>query len=69
MTMTRKFERDLILSDTIMCAVLKRESDAIGITLEEYIDRFLEVFYTEPLRFYSMESKANGIDNERYFKF
>lgn len=61
--------RDLILSDITMYAVLKRESDAIGITLEEYIDGFLEVFYTEPLGFYSMESKANRIDNERYFKF
>ncbi len=43
-----KKDKDLILSDTLMCAVLKVEADAVGVTLEEYVDRFLEVFYNEP---------------------
>lgn len=50
----RKNERDLILSDTIVCAVLKIEADAIGVTLEEYVDRYLEVFYEEPQKLYSI---------------
>ena len=41
-------ERDIILADPIICAVLKIEADQVGVSLEEYIDRFLEVFYNEP---------------------
>lgn len=41
-------ERDIILADPIICAVLKVEADSVGVSLEEYIDRFLEVFYHEP---------------------
>ena len=41
-------ERDIILADPIICAVLKTEADKVGVSLEEYIDRFLEVFYNEP---------------------
>ena len=43
-----KNEKDLILSDAIICAVLKIEADKVGVSLEEYVDRFLEVFYNEP---------------------
>ena len=42
-----KSEKDLILSDAILSAVLKVEAEAVGVTLEEYVDRFLEVFYKE----------------------
>lgn len=45
---TMKNERDIILADPIICAVLKIEADKVGVSLEEYIDRFLEVFYNEP---------------------
>ena len=62
MTITRKHDRDLILSDVIACAVLKIEADAIGVTLEEYVDRFLEVFYKEPQKIYSILSKTNWIN-------
>ena len=41
-------ERDIILADPIICAVLKIEADKVGVSLEEYVDRFLEVFYNEP---------------------
>ena len=51
---TRENERNLILSDDMVCAVLKIEADAIGVTVEEYVDRFLEVFYKEPQKFYSV---------------
>ncbi len=43
-----KSEKDLILSDAILCAALKVEADAVGVTLEEYVDRFLEIFYKAP---------------------
>ena len=46
-----KSEKDLILSDAILSAVLKVEAEAVGVTLEEYVDRFLEVFYKEPEKF------------------
>ena len=43
-----KNERDTILADPIICAVLKIEAEKVGVPLEEYVDRFLEVFYNEP---------------------
>ncbi len=63
MKITRKNEKNLILSDAIVCAILKVEADLIGITLEEYVDRFLEVFYNEPQKFYSMLTKRQKINN------
>ncbi len=57
--MAMKNERDVILSDTILCAALKIEADAIGVTLEEYVSRFLEVFYKDPQRFYSILHQSN----------
>ena len=51
---SRTEERNLILSDCIICSVLSIEAEAIGITLEEYIDRFLDVFYNEPSRLESI---------------
>ena len=45
-----KSEKELILSDAILSAVLKVEAEAVGVTPEEYVDRFLEVFYKEPDR-------------------
>lgn len=47
-------ERDLILSDPIICAVLEIEAEKAGVTLEEYVIKFLEVFYQEPQRFYDI---------------
>lgn len=51
-----KNERNLILSDAILCEVLKTEPQAIEATLKGYVDRFLAVFYKEPIRFYYFES-------------
>lgn len=48
--MTQKKDRELILSDPILCAVLSIEAESVGVTLEEYIDRFLEVYYSDPAR-------------------
>lgn len=58
MTITKKNDKDLILSDVITCAVLKIEADAIEVILEEYVDRFLEVFCKEPQKIYSILSKS-----------
>ena len=44
-------EKDIILSDAVMCTVLKIEADAVGVSLEEYVNRFLKVFYDDPYRF------------------
>lgn len=57
MMKTRKNERNLIFSDAVICAVLKIEADSIGVSLEEYIDRFLEVFYEEPEKLIDVLSK------------
>lgn len=54
MKISRKIERALILSDSILCAVLNIEANAIGVTLEEYVDKFLEKFYREPKNFDSI---------------
>lgn len=55
----KKNEKDLILSDLIVCAVLELEADALGISLEEYVDRFLEAFYEEPQKFHSILKTAH----------
>ena len=57
MTAIKTNERELILSDALICAVLEIEAEAIGVTLEEYIDRFLEVFYKEPSKLYLQEKE------------
>ena len=51
MTITKNKEKDLILSDSVLCAVLKIEAKKAEVTLEEYVDRFLEVFYNQPEKF------------------
>ena len=45
---TRNYERNLILSDALICSVLSAEAKKSGISLEEYVDKFLDVFYNEP---------------------
>ena len=40
-------EKELILSDPKICAVLRKEAKKANVSLEEYVDRFLEVFYKE----------------------
>ena len=49
--MTKKIDKELILSDVIVRAVLSIEADALGVTLEEYVDNFLNTFYAEPSKF------------------
>ena len=46
-----KQDKALILSDPILCAVLSVEAETVGVALEEYVDRFLEAFYTDPEKF------------------
>jgi hypothetical protein len=48
---TIKNERELILSDPIICAVLQMEADSVGVAVEEYCDRFLNAFYDNPTPF------------------
>ena len=49
-----KNEKDLILSDTLISAVLQIEADAIGVSIEEYVNKFLDAFYKEPEKFNSI---------------
>lgn len=46
-----KSERSLILSDPIISAALRIEAESVGVTVEEYCDRFLRSFYEEPKPF------------------
>ena len=52
--MTRRIDREMILSDVVLCSVLSVEAESVGVTLEEYVDRFLEVFYSKPDLLYSI---------------
>ena len=47
MKASKRIDKSLILSDTLICSVLSIEADALGITLEDYVDRFLDVFYND----------------------
>ena len=51
--MTKKIDKEMILSDVVLCSVLSVEAESVGVTLEEYVDRFLEVFYSKPDLLYS----------------
>ena len=41
-------ERELILADALLCPILEEQARKIGVSIEEYVDRFLEVFYKKP---------------------
>ena len=41
-------ERDLILADALLRLILEEQARKIGVSIEEYVDRFLEVFYKKP---------------------
>ena len=58
--MMLKSERELILADPILSAVLKIEAESVGVTVEEYCDCFLQNFYNNPEVFASIinESKV-----------
>ncbi len=47
----KKTDRALILSDVILYSVLAIEAESLGITTEEYVDRFLDAFYDDPKKF------------------
>ena len=57
---TMKNERELILSDPIISAVLKVEAESVGVTVEEYCDCFLQCFYNEPEVFVSITNKGKA---------
>jgi hypothetical protein len=42
-----KIEREAILSDAVLSMVLELEAESVGVSLEAYVDRFLEVFYSD----------------------
>ena len=54
-------ERDIILSDPVLASVLSIEANSVGVSLEEYVDRFLEVFYKEPQKFYTILNKQISV--------
>lgn len=57
---TMKSERELILSDPIISAVLKVEAESVGVTVEDYCDLFLESFYENPGVFTDILSVSNA---------
>jgi hypothetical protein len=58
--MTLKSERELILADPIVSAVLEIEAESIGVTVEDYCDRFLESFYENPSAFTDILCASNA---------
>ena len=46
-----KTEREIILSDPIICTVLQIEANKVGVSLEEYCDCILSKFYETPQEF------------------
>lgn len=42
-----KIEKEAILSDAVLSTVLELEAESVGVSLETYVDRFLEVFYSD----------------------
>ena len=46
----KRLDKALILSDSLICSVLSIEAEALGVTLEEYVDRFLDVFYDNSIK-------------------
>ena len=41
-------EREKLLTEPIVSDILRAVADEIGVTPEEYIDRFIEVFTAQP---------------------
>ena len=47
-------DKNLILTDALLCSFLEREAKSVGVALEEYVDRFLSVFYSDPDGLYNV---------------
>lgn len=54
-----KYEMNMILSDSIVSQVLSLEAESVGVSLEEYVERFLDIFYSEPQKFDAILSNQN----------
>ena len=44
----RMTEKETILSDDLVCKVITAEAERVGVTPEDYVDRFLDIFYNSP---------------------
>ena len=42
-----KIEKEAILSDAVLCTVLELEAESVGVSLDAYVDRCLELFYSD----------------------
>ena len=49
-----EFDKATIMSDGIMRAVLEVEAESIGVTIEEYVNKLLEIIYRNPQKLYSV---------------
>ena len=38
-------EKRLILSDALIVSVIRDEAEKVGVTVEDYVDKFLDIFY------------------------
>ena len=38
-------EKRLILSDALIVSVIRSEAEKVGVTVEDYVDKFLDIFY------------------------
>ena len=47
-------EKRLILSDALIVSVIRDEAEKVGVTAEDYVDKFLEVFCNAPEKLFSI---------------
>ena len=53
--------KKLILSDSLLCAVLSIQAESVGVSLEDYVDRFLDAFYQDPASFNLLRFQNNKL--------
>ena len=51
MTAQIQSERDKLLNEPVVSDILRAVAEDVGVTPEEYIDRFIEVFMADPEAF------------------
>lgn len=59
--MIKTADKKLILSDSLLCAVLSIQAESVGVSLEDYVDRFLDEFYQDPASFNLLRFQNNKL--------
>ena len=59
--MIKTTDKKLILSDSLICAVLSIQAESVGVSLEDHVDRFLDAFYQDPASFNLLRFQNNKL--------